>query len=216
VLLALALAACVAEPQQETSGRAAALRPDHVWPPQVGQPYPDLKLIGLDGERVSLASLRGKVILIEPIGMDCPACNAFAGGNRPGVGGFEGTRPQKGLRDTAQMLEQYARVSASDARLVHVQLLLYDMKRSGAPTLELARRWSEHFGFGDAPNEYVLVGEPYLIGRASYGMIPGYQLVDRDFVLRYDATGHRPRHDLWRELLPAVGGLLEEVRASDA
>jgi hypothetical protein len=114
------------------------------------------------------------------------------------------------------MLERYAGVSASDARLVHVQLLLYDMERAGAPTLELARRWSKHFGFGDGENEYVLVGEPYLIGRASYAMIPGYQLVDRDFVLRYDATGHRPRNDLWRELLPAVAALLEEVRAGDA
>lgn len=216
VLLALALAACVAEPQPEAGDGAGAPRPDHAWPPRVGQPYPDLELLGLDGERVSLASLRGRVILIEPIGMDCPACNAFAGGNRPGVGGFEGTRPQKGLPDTRQMLERYAGVSASDARLVHVQLLLYDMERAGAPTLELARRWSKHFGFGDGENEYVLVGEPYLIGRASYAMIPGYQLVDRDFVLRYDATGHRPRNDLWRELLPAVAALLEEVRAGDA
>ncbi len=97
-----------------------------------------------------------------------------------------------------------------------MQLLLYDMKRSGAPKLEVAQRWAKHFGLADRPDTYVLVGEPYLIGRASFRMIPGFQLVDRDFVLRYDAGGHHPVHDLWRELLPAVGGLLEQVGAPGA
>jgi hypothetical protein len=46
-------------------------------------------------------------------------------------------------------------------------------------------------------------------------MIPGFQLIDRDFVLRYDASGHRPRHDLWRELMPAIPRLIAEAgRAS--
>ena len=39
------------------------------WPPQPGEEYPDLTLRSLDGEEVSLAAYRGKVLLIEPIGM---------------------------------------------------------------------------------------------------------------------------------------------------
>ena len=39
------------------------------WPPQAGQPYPELALLGLDGETVHLSDYRGKVLLIEPIGM---------------------------------------------------------------------------------------------------------------------------------------------------
>jgi hypothetical protein len=42
-------------------------------------------------------------------------------------------------------------------------------------------------------------------------MIPGFQLIDADFVLRFDASGHHPKHDLWRELLPAVPSLIDEV-----
>lgn len=39
------------------------------WPPAVGETYPDLELRGLDGKRVALSSLMGRVLLIEPIGM---------------------------------------------------------------------------------------------------------------------------------------------------
>lgn len=39
------------------------------WPPTVGEPYPNLVLRDHRGERVELSSLRGKVLLIEPIGM---------------------------------------------------------------------------------------------------------------------------------------------------
>ncbi len=193
----------------------AAPPPDHVWPPQVGRPYPDLRLRTPQGDRVALSSLRGRVILVEPIGMDCPACNAFSGANRPGVGGFQRTRPQKGLPSVHEMLAERG-VSLSDERLVYVQLLLYDTSRSKPPTLALARRWAQHFGLGSRENELLLVGEDYLIGPASFKMIPGLQLVDRDFTLRWDATGHRPRHDLWRELLPALPALLAEVEATPA
>ena len=37
-------------------------------------------------------------------------------------------------------------------------------------------------------------------------MVPGFQLVDRRFVLRWDATGHSPRHNLYTELLPRSRG----------
>ncbi|QDU84107.1 hypothetical protein Pla163_12110 [Planctomycetes bacterium Pla163] len=53
-----------------TSGCDAGSGPLAVaWPPTVGAVYPDLDLRGLDGERVQLSSLTGRVLLIEPIGM---------------------------------------------------------------------------------------------------------------------------------------------------
>src|SRR5579885_426641 len=49
------------------------------WPPVNGQAYPDLKLLDQDGHEVALSSFKGKVILLEPVGMTCAACNAYSG-----------------------------------------------------------------------------------------------------------------------------------------
>jgi len=189
--------------------------PDHIWPPEIGKAYPNLQLRNSLGERVSLESFKGRVILVEPIGMDCPACNAFAGGNRAGATGFDGIRPQASLPDVEEMLREYGGgISLDDERLVIVHLLLYKPGRKGPPSVELGRRWAKHFGLVGKENMIVLIGEEYLIGKASYAMIPGFHLIDRDFVFRYDAAGHHPRHDVWRELMPALPGLLAEVSPS--
>jgi hypothetical protein len=205
-----------AQPEDAETGvpqpARATTRPAHEWPPVVGEPYPDLALLTPQGERVMLSSLRGRVLLVEPIGLDCPACNAFAGANEPGVGGFQGTSSQRGLPSVPELLRSYG-VDPADPRLVHVQLLLYDMTRTRAPSPKLARLWAQHFGFGDAVNEVVLVGEDYLIGPASYDMIPGFHVVGADFELRWDSSGHTPLHDLWREVLPALPEMLAEVGA---
>jgi hypothetical protein len=51
-----------------------------------------------------------------------------------------------------------------------------------------------------------------LVNDASYKMIPGLQLVDQDFILRYDSTGRtNQRHNLYRELLPAVRKVLTQA-----
>jgi len=201
--------------QQAIALQAAEAKPDHVWPPRVGERYPNLRLRNSRGERVELESLEGRVVLVEPIGMDCPACNAFAGGNRPGLLGFQGVQPQRDLPSIEEMLDRYAGgISLSDDRIVLVHLLLYRPGRDGPPKLETAQRWAKHFGLEASSDVIVLVGEPYLIGPASYNMIPGFQLIDANFVLRFDATGHHPKHDLWRELLPAVSSLLGEIEST--
>lgn len=99
--------------------------------------------------------------------------------------------------------------SLDDDRLVFVHLLLYgfDMK---APSLADAREWAEHYGIDERPNHVVLVGDPRMLSSETYQMIPGLQVVDRSFELRYDGTGRRPPHDLWTVLLPGVRGLLDE------
>jgi cytochrome oxidase Cu insertion factor (SCO1/SenC/PrrC family) len=39
------------------------------WPPVVDETYPDLELTDFRGEVVRLSSFKGRVLLIEPIGM---------------------------------------------------------------------------------------------------------------------------------------------------
>jgi hypothetical protein len=186
--------------------------PDHIWPPRVGERYPNLQLLNSHGERIALESLAGKIILVEPIGMDCPACNAFAGANRPGSSGFRGVKPQSGLPSIDEMLGEYAGgLTLSDDRIALVHLLLYRPGRDGPPDVRMAQLWAKHFGIETSENMLILVGEPYLIGPASFNMIPGFQLIDADFVLRFDASGHHPKHDLWRELLPAISSLVQRA-----
>lgn len=172
------------------------------WPPKVGDPFPDVQFTNYDGSPVRLSDFKGKVVLVEPIGMTCPACNAYSGGNTQG--GIKNVRPQQGVQAIGEYLERFAGgVSLGDPDFIFVQVLLYDLSM-GAPTVGDARIWAEHFGFEGGTNVYVVVPNSDLRGSASFDMIPGFYLVDRNSVVRFDATGHRPRHSLHSELLPSI------------
>lgn len=178
------------------------------WPPRIGEPYPDLRLVDQTGGTTSLSSFKGRVLLVEMVGMTCPACQGFSGAKR--LGTFGGVESDGGLPAIDDLVPQYAPgVKLESDDLVFVQILLFDMQM-GAPTAEDARAWAAHFHRDAAKRQYVLAGGEGLHNQASFAMVPGFQLVDRRFVLRWDATGHTPRHDLYRELLPALPKILEE------
>lgn len=190
-------------------------RADLQWPPRLGEPYPDLTLIDQTGQPVRLSSFKGSVILIEPVGMTCPACQAFSGAHRRGSLG--GITPQQGLPSIEELFPRYTGgLSLSDNRIVFVQVLLYSMSMD-APSPADARRWAEHFGIDRSKNHVVLTGTKDLLGPASYEMIPGFHLVDRNFIFQVDSAGHNPRHNLFTHLLPMVPKLLAvpSVEAAD-
>ena len=110
-----------------------------------------------------------------------------------------------------QAARDYGGVSLDDERLVVVHLLLYGLDME-APSLEDARAWAGHYGLDERENHVVLVGDERYVSKASYRMIPGLQLVGADFTLRVDAAGRGAPNDMWRELWPAVGPALDEVR----
>lgn len=193
------------DPSTDSHNSTPAL--DFAWPPVVGQPFPDIELISHTGEMIKLSNFRGKVILVEPIGMTCAACNAFSGA--PEMGAYEGQSYQQNLASIESLLPQYAGgISLDDERLVLVQLILYDL-RLNTPSESDARRWAKHFGLDQKDNVYVLAGDARYINQASYDMIPGFFLIDKDFILRSDSTGHRPKHGLYNHLLPKVSELFE-------
>jgi hypothetical protein len=178
------------------------------WPPIIDQPFPDIELMSHTGEMIKLSSFKGKVILVEPIGMTCPACNAFSGA--PNVGAYEGQSYQQNLAPIETLLPQYAEgISLNDPGIVLVQLILYDLSLK-TPTASDARRWAQHFGLDQKQNVYVLAGDGRYINQASYDMIPGFFLIDQNFILRSDSTGHRPKYNLYSHLLPKVSELLEQ------
>jgi len=174
-----------------------------VWPPKVGLFYPDLILKDQNGERFQLSDLAGKVILLELAAIPCAGCQAYAGGNQ--VGGFRGIAVQPGLESIHEYARQFAKIDLGHHRdVVFVQLLLYG-KAMREPTQSEVKRWANHFGLQRTDHQIVLRGDPALISQATYDRIPGFHLIDRDFVLRFDSSGHRPHDDLYRDLLPALG-----------
>jgi hypothetical protein len=177
------------------------------WPPKLGQAYPEITFLNYDSQELRLSDFKGKVVLVEPVGMTCEACNAFSGGNeRGGVGKII---PQGNLESLETYIARYCGgVTLDHPDVVLVQVLLYDLTME-APDLEDATIWAQHFGFDKDPNVYVVVSKTDLRSDASFKMIPGVQLVDKNSLLRFDSTGHRPKHNLWSELLPAVPWLLE-------
>lgn len=57
----------------------------------------------------------------------------------------------------------------------------------------------------------MLQGTPALAGHAaSFAMVPGFQVIDRKGVLRYDGAGHHPPDHPYDVALAAVPALLNE------
>ncbi len=191
-LLVLAALGCTGETTQQLPA---------VWPPQVGATFPDLELFDHRGEKVRLSSFEGKVLLIKPVGMSCAACNAFNGGNKRGT--FPGASCQADLEPMAVYVPRFANGLSLDCEdIVVVEILFFNLEMQ-APSVADAAAWSSHYGLDQKPNHVVLVA-PEVMRQPSYDMIPGYLLVDRDFVLRKDASGHHPVDDLYQSLIPAI------------
>jgi hypothetical protein len=175
------------------------------WPPVVGAAYPDLVLRDCFGKVFHLSSLRGKTILVEPVAMSCPACQAFAGGHEMGT--FEGVAPQDGIESMEANLQRFAHgLRLDNPNLAYVQVVIYNAKLE-APTVAEVRGWADHFHLTDKPNVHVLVGTKAMISDASFNLIPGLHLVDRSFVLRSAHSG-RGGSDLYLELLPLTASLV--------
>ncbi len=176
------------------------------WPPEVGKPYPDGTFIHYEGNPVKLSSFKGSVLLIEPVGMTCAACQAFSGAHKYGALG--GINPQKGLPSIEELFPQYTDgLSLKNSNIQFIQILFYDMNM-GTPTARDVTDWTEQFRMRRSSNYLVLAAPRAFQGRSTANMIPGFQLVDKDFILRADSTGHAPQHDLYRQLLPMVRQLL--------
>ena len=184
----------------------------NVWPPRVGEPYPDLTLTNQFGEPVRLRDLQGKVILVELAAVPCKGCQAFAGGNEWGA--FAGVGVQSGLGSIHEYAQRFGGVDlANDPEVVFVQLLLYGRKMT-SPGPEEVGGWAAHFRMNNNPNLIVLRGTPELIRQDAFKQIPGFQLIDRDFVLRQESSAAHPETDLYRDLLPALGELARTASPS--
>lgn len=177
------------------------------WPPERSRTYPDLTLIDQDGNPTRLSDFKGHVILLEPVGMSCPACIAFSGGKQKGP--FQGIEPQENLDSIQHYARNFGRVHLADPRIVFVQIILFN-ENMEAPSLKEVQAWARHFDFRRDRNQIVLAGTPEMVTEASRAIVPGFQLIDKSFVLRRDSTGQDPVDNLYHEFLPTLRELVKE------
>ena len=176
------------------------------WPPARHDRYPDLKLKDQNGDTVQLSDFEGKVILLELTAVPCGGCQAFSGGNERGV--FADGKVQAGLHSIHHYAQQYADVDlGNNDDVVLVQLMLYG-KSLRSPTQAEVTGWADHFGMDRNSGEIVLKGEASLLSEDRFDLVPGFHLIDRNFVLQYDSSGHHPVDNLFSDLLPAMGQMV--------
>lgn len=175
------------------------------WPPVDGKAFPSVQLFDHLGREFSLSGLEDRPTLIEYVAMSCAGCQAFAGGNKHGA--FGGFATQANLDSIDEYFKQYTGHELHSSDINFVQLIVYNLDLKTPSTEDLAK-WRKHFEL-DQSNSYVVHGGHALANKASFNMIPGFQLLDRNQKVLFDSTGHQPKHDLYRELLPAMKKMLE-------
>lgn len=177
------------------------------WPPKLDMAYPEINMIDQNGDITSLEEFRGKVVLIEVIGMTCPACVSLSGGQL--YGGYGATLPQSNLESIEEYVERFSGESLDNPDLVLIQILLSDP--NGQPTnADDAQTWAYHFRLERENGRVVLGGSKALFSGESLKMVPGFHLLDRDLVLRADSCGHNPQDKLYEKLIPMIPELLGE------
>jgi hypothetical protein len=194
------------EPQAHTAPAADIKTEVGSWPPRPDSPYPDLALLDSNGTLFRLSSLRGKVILVEPVAMSCTGCQALSGGHI--CGGFLGIVPQPGIASLQENLARFGGgLSLGNPNLAYVQVVVFNLDLK-APSVAEVKAWADHFKLSNRPNVYVLVGTREMLTQATFDMIPGVHLVDKGFVLRSEHFGHGGGSDLYRDLLPMAASLV--------
>jgi hypothetical protein len=177
------------------------------WPPQVGQPFPDLLLYDQEGRLVRLSSLRGRVLLVELAATCSPASIALAGGHA--YGPFQNVAPQTNLDSMNNYLKQFGPVEADPSRWLHVRIVVFN-HQLGAPSLADVQQWARHFNLDASEGQFVLAGNQSLCSATDPSWVPGFYLVDSQFTVRAECVGPTPKHNLYTDIIPLLHDLVKE------
>ena len=176
------------------------------WPPVLHERFPNIALFDHMGKPFSMNSLQGKPVLVVFVAMTCAACEAFSGAGM--YGGYDGLASQKDLESIESYFKRYTGgVALLGGPVQFVQIIFYNTSLE-APTPQELTGWRTHFHFDNYSNAFVVSGGEPLRNGESFQRIPGFLLLDKELKVRYESLGHSPRHNLYRDLLPGVRGVV--------
>ncbi|RMG41610.1 MAG: hypothetical protein D6719_08165 [Candidatus Dadabacteria bacterium] len=179
----------------------------HNWPPHLNSVYPRLVLPTLAGKRFPLERLKGRPFIVEYADARSPVSQGLAGVNmfRP----IFGVSPNISIQPIASYFKRYTggiTISSPDFIYVHILLTGPDGK---APTRDVLRHWVSHFRLKRGPNHIILGGHPDLLTYNVRKIAPGFQVIDRNFVVRASATGIPGDQVIKGTILPELSHIIK-------
>ncbi|MDH5721730.1 MAG: hypothetical protein OEY94_00185 [Alphaproteobacteria bacterium] len=174
------------------------------WPAQMNTEYPDFEVIDQDGRQFKISSLRGKVILVEIIDMMNPVSLSYNGAAEYGLFGKAQGADQYEI-SLAKTIEKQMQGSFSlpHAEVIVLKLIVYNQEGTQPNAMD-AESWANFYRLKKEDNYYVVVPAKDFRGEETDRIVPGYQLIDRDFNLRVDAAGPAPKHNFKMSLIPHI------------
>lgn len=177
------------------------------WPAKMNKPYPEIELIDRDGKAFKLSNHKGKVIILSFIDMSSPVSQAQAGAGLSGAYGL--------TQETDKLAEPFSEtlrkgdvdLTLPNDDVVEINVLVY--AQDGAQTtVDNADSWANHFDLEREKGVVVAIPQKDIRGEESEKIINGFQLLDKNHILRVDSSGSEPKHNLRMTFIPLVPKLL--------
>ncbi len=181
-----------------------------VWPPKMNTKYPDIELLDQAGKEVKISDFKGKVILLEFIDITSPISQAQSGAGL--IGAYPAMVNQDVDKHSMPISDLLRRETMGSLMLPHddimqVKVIIYG-RDGGAGSRDDAMNWADHFDFKTSDNVIVAVPKKDMRGDETSSVLTGFQLIDKNMILRVDSAGVMPKHNLKMTLVPLVSKLL--------
>ncbi|PCJ97280.1 MAG: hypothetical protein COA45_10090 [Zetaproteobacteria bacterium] len=181
-----------------------------IWPPKMNSVYPELELYDQAGKKFLLSSLSGRVIVLEYIDIASPTSQAQSGSATFGV--YYGAKTQEIDKQAQPFSKVISKVTNGAFQLPNdnvyeLKIIIYGAD-GAAGSRDDAELWAEHFKLNESANVIVAVPSKDMRSDESQSLIRGFQLLDRNMILRVDSSGIMPKHNLQMTLAPLIPKLI--------
>lgn len=181
-----------------------------VWPPKMNKVYPDIELYDQMGKKFTLSSLEGKVIILEYIDISSPKSQAQSGSAT--MGAYYGAKTQEIDNQVKTFNDIIEKTTSGAFNLPHdnvleLKIIVYGPAGS-AGSRDDAEHWADHFNLEQSGNVIVAVPSKDMRSDETQSLISGFQLIDKNMMLRVDSSGEEPKHNLRMTLAPLVPKLI--------